>query len=446
MSKDLTRGVPWRRIGFHWVACLLEQLLLLPIWLAIDTYLVPEAAKGLWLIGLPILSLTGAAFAHLPLALWKRISIALVMGCLFAAIVVGVSWYALPMFAVGLITLLQAMSVQNRIWDLKLYWLGIAGYFFAGLIFANVPALEGYLPALSAAGCLCVAVALFLTNLVTLRGASFAADGGRGVPSALRRHNRIYVGVIIAGVVLLTAAIGNLLGATLLAGLRAVLRWLLTRPQPDPEPLPPPETAPMQPLLPIDSAEPSLLSKLLDILVYTVFTLALIAAAVYLLVWLYRNGGGMWKRWIDRLLSFLLRSSKQTEEGAGYVDEETGVFHWDAVKLSVRESLFGRFFRGRGEERWEDIGDNRERVRYLYRRWLRALIASGYRGRASLTPAETAADVERWEKEKAEESGRGKSAKSGKPDPRLIALYNQARYSNGGIDDEEVEKLRKFLP
>jgi hypothetical protein len=441
-----SRIAPWRAAGFHWVACLLEQLLLLPVWLAVDTYLVPEAAKGLWLIGLPFMSLAGAVNGYRPLALWKRIVLAVLGGGMFAAIAAGGSWYALPVFAVGLFTLLQATSVQGRIWDLKLYWLGIAGYFFAGFIFANVPALAGFLPALSAAGCLCVAVALFLTNLVTLRGASFAADGSRGVPSALRRHNRIYVGAIIAGVVLLTAAIGNLLGATLLAALRAALRWLLTRPQPDPEPLPPPETAPMQPMLPTGSTEPSLLSKILDILVYTVFALALAAAAVYLLVWLYRNGGGIWKRWIDRLLSFLLRSSKQTEEGAGYVDEETGVFNWEAVKLSVRDSLFGRFLRGRGEERWEDIGDNRERVRFLYRRWLRSLIASGYRGRASLTPAETAADVERWEKEKAEESGRGKPVKSGNAGPLLIGLYNQARYSNEGIADDEVEKLRKLLP
>ncbi|WP_199620834.1 DUF4129 domain-containing protein [Paenibacillus alkalitolerans] len=433
-----------RKTALLWVACFVEQLVLLPVWLLLDTFLVPEGTKGVWLAGLPLLALVGTAAGIQLNALWAQWAAGAAVGAVFAVIAAGTGLYAVPLFAAGFFTMLLSMSISNRAWEPRWYWIGVAVNFIGCLVFGIIPGGTGKLLLLTVTGGLCTVIALYASNVTFLRGASLSERRDRSVPAPLRNHNRVYVGAILVISVVLTAMFGNVVGTLLWSAFKSVLRWLLQRPQQEEQPAEPPaQTAPPQPILPDVQQEPGLFAKLLDILFYTITVLILAAVAGYVAYWLYKNGGGIWRNWVNRLIA-LLRRSKRVEEGAGYTDEETVVFDWTAVKADIRNRWLGRFGFGRRGERWEQMRSNGERVRYLFRRWMRSNIDNGYEAKPHLTPLETGQDIARW----AAESGKGGGSKRHSveyvPDAAdsLIALYYKARYSGKDVTDDEVENVR----
>jgi len=161
---------------------------------------------------------------------------------------------------------------------------------------------------------------------------------------------------------------------------------------------------------------------------------------------LYRNSGDWFRSLVQRILSFL-KKTEQVKSDTGYTDEETGVFSWDTVMRRFRESRLGRLFVKDSEPSWDDLTTNQERIRWLYRRWLRTASESGYERRASLTPRETASDVLAWLAERAS-SGRKLFSRRADAAPdasaeELAEMYDRVRYGGTKVSDDEVAAARR---
>lgn len=475
-----------------WLACLMEYILLLPAWILFAAFLRPPEFPAAGLGLLPLLSLAAVLLGTRLRKLWQRGAAALAFGAAFAA--AAFTWAGGPgalgfgdapsavqpptqaaavallqtaaLLAAGVFCSLQGMTVRNRQGSFRLYWAGLGLYFLAGIFYPRIEALQGTVPLITWAGAFSLAAALFMTNHQYLRYSSQSADSGERLPAGLRRHNRLFVGVIIAVALLLAAGAGRWIGGLLWGMLKAIVRWL-TRPQ---EPAPPPleepkeELPPLEPMLPAESHEPDLLAQILNYAFYVFGGLLLAALLGFVLYWLYKNAGGIWRKAVDRLLSLLRRESAAPEQAA-YRDEETSLFTWETALQGWRKVGARLFRNGKPPERWEDMKDNRERVRFLYRVFLRKERERGYPLKPHLTPREMVEEIKR---ETARQDEAAKAAKSGKrkrpagsvvsekagetvrgeldsaADP-LLRLYYGTRYGEETPRDEEVAELRRRL-
>ncbi|WP_277713422.1 DUF4129 domain-containing protein [Paenibacillus mucilaginosus] len=87
------------------------------------------------------------------------------------------------------------------------------------------------------------------------------------------------------------------------------------------------------------------------------------------------------------------------------------------------------------EPRWEDLRSGGERVRYLYREWLRGQRRRGLQAPPQWTPAETV-------REAAAANG---AAAPGPAAGELLRLYESVRYGEKPVSDEEAAQLRSRL-
>ncbi|MCK8487320.1 DUF4129 domain-containing protein [Paenibacillus sp. MBLB2552] len=478
-----------------WLVCLLEYVLLLPAWILFAAYLRPPEFPAAGLGLLPMLTLAGVLLGPRLRKLWQRGAVALVLAAAFTAVAIawvggagslgfgstpsaggqtpaqGVAVLLLQtaaQLAAGLLCSMQGMTVRNRQGSFRLYWAGLGLYFLAGIFYPRIEVLQGTVPLITWAGVFCLGTALFVTNHQYLRYSSHSGDSGQRLPAGLRRHNRLYVGVIIVTAILLAAGVGRWIGGLLMAMLRAVMRWLLRQPK-ESEPLEQPdmEVPPLEPMSPVESHDSDLLSRILNFAFYAIGSLLIAALLGFAMYWLYKNAGGIWRKAIDRLLSLLRRESAAPKQ-ADYLDEETSLFTWESTLQGWRK-MGARLLRpGKPPERWEEMKDNRERVRYLYRLFLRKERERGYPIKPHLTPRETVEEV----RLEAEAGRRDESAKAAGSERRrfsfgvrasekeksrvqeesdaalnpLLRLYYQVRYGEEIPRDDEVAELRRRWP
>ncbi|CAM4432140.1 DUF4129 domain-containing protein [Paenibacillus phoenicis] len=438
------------------LTCLMEYVLLLPAWILFASFLRPPELPVAGLGLLPLLSLAGVLLGTRLRKLWQRGAAALAFGAVYTA--AAFAWaggasalgfgnaasagqtpalastvvallQTVALFAAGVFCSLQGLTVRNRQRHFRLYWVGLGLYFLAGIFFPRIEALQATVPLITWAGVINLATALFVTNHQFLCYSSQSGDSGERLPAGLRRHNRLFVGVIVVAALLLAAGVGRWIGSLLWRLLQAIVRWL-TRPQ---EPvLPPTEepeavTPPQEPMLPAEPQEPGLLSEILNYAFYVFGGLLLAALLGFVLYWLYKNAGGYWRKAISRLLN-LLRRESAAPEPAAYRDEETSLLTWESALQGWRR-IGARLLRtGKPAERWEDMRDNRERVRFLYRLFLRKERQRGVSLKPYLTPKELVEEI------KLEAA----------VDP-LLQLYYETRYGEELPGDEEVAELRRRL-
>ncbi|MDU0332874.1 hypothetical protein RW092_22135 [Paenibacillus sp. 3LSP] len=478
------------------LACLMEYVLLLPAWILFAVFLRPPELPITGLGLLPLLSLAGVLPGGRLRKLWQRGAVSLALGAGYTAAAVAFAWtggasalgfgdaasasqesalastaiallQTVALFAAGVFCSLQGLTVRNRQGHFRTYWVGLGLYFLAGIFYPRIEALQATVPLITWAGVFSLAMALFVTNHQFLRYSSQSGDSGERLPAGLRRHNRLFVGVIVIAAVLLAAGVGRWIGDLLMALIRAVVSWLLRKPK-KPEPLDPPgvEAPPMEPMLQVESQDSDWLVRILDYAFYVFGGLLMAALLGFALYWLYKNAGGIWRKAMDRLLALLRRESAPAEQAA-FRDEETSLFTWESALQGWRK-IGERLLRtGKPPERWEEMKDNRERVRYLYRLFLRKEHEQGYRIQPHLTPRET---VEEIKQEAARQAEAAKLARAGKrkrlvgtgggtteaaeaavrqelestADP-LLQLYYGTRYGEETPGDEEVVELRRRL-
>lgn len=425
-----------------WLACLIEWLLFLPVWVLLQSYQQSGQAVLPWMYILPLLALAGVLLRHLCNRKWKQLLSALLLGVASGFLFGELSIFALPFIACSVLFAYLGMTAASRNNRNGMYIAGIAVYFTATIINTRIPVFESNLSLLTWCGSLCLVLVLLDTNTSFLRYSSFAGESAR-LPAGIRRHNRMFVLLFIVVAGLLAAGGGKAVGMLLWNTVRMFMNWIIALFNGTEEPIQPEAAPPAQPpeLPPAETHEPGLLAMIFEVLFYAIGAAAILVLLYYVFRWLYRNTGGVLRRALDALLSMLRRETPQ--EHNAFQDEEESIFAWGKTVQGIRDYWSSRLKLRRHSDRWEGMDGGRERVRWMYRHWLNSNRNEGYEVKGFLTPQETGADVEEWTGGK----NRRRNGDSNTPavPEGLIRLYNQARYGEEEPQAAEVTALKNRL-
>lgn len=434
----------WTAISAGW----LELLSLSPVLLAAVGSLY-NGGPGVWgfLAGLAGYTALGALSAGLPflarrglLILW---TVPLTVG--WAWLLHGVSVPALLSVAAGAVLVsrsagaLRAGAGQVQPFIL---WVGLALCAPSGFYIHRAEGLGAYSDALMAIASLLFLLALLIGNSFSLSGGAYGGRGNTASSRAMKRFNRLLVALF--GVPVFLLSFWGLVDGAIGRAVKGFLRWLLGLMAGEPVEAPPPAATPaaQQSQFPFErGGEPALIWVILEYLLYAAFA----AAALVLLYLGLRALARRLPGWMKQVSDWFSRRGEGKDGGdPGYED----------TVLSTRESKPGgtgplgrlkRLFQSRHEIRWEDLRDNRQRMRYLYAQAVRRSVRAGFSWRPEWTPAETAAAAAGGDGAKApaglkEAAGRQEAAKL--LDQELCSAYERARYGGQAPDDGEVARIR----
>lgn len=167
----------------------------------------------------------------------------------------------------------------------------------------------------------------------------------------------------------------------------------------------------------MEESEPSALALFLEkvfrvLALFILLGLIVLAARV-----LYKGCKRLWKK----LAAFLRRYA--ADSGEDYIDEAESTVNWDERTQTIRDQVLN-VFRREKPERWESMS-GRERVRYLYRQFLR---------RRPEAKNKTAREALAAEKGYSQTQAHA-----------FTEMYEQARYSERDISEGEADKLRQTI-
>ncbi|CAH1057537.1 hypothetical protein [Paenibacillus pseudetheri] len=436
-------GYVWNTVRL-WIFSILELLLVLPVWILFQVYVLPKQVEPMWLTAIPLLSLVGILLRKQCSVRWKQLLAALILGTVVGALSSGsLSIESLPLGVAGSICAFLGMTADSRDQSSKKYWIGIVIYFVATIVFGRIPNLEESVTLLTWCGSLCLLLTLFISNSSYLQYSTLSKEG-KALPKGLQRNNRMYV--IVIGIVsaVLAAGVGKAIGTLLWNMVRSFFGWISNLFSGSSEPLPPPLEQPQtSPELPfVGDEKPGLLAAILDVALYVAGAVLLGVAAYYGLRWLYRNAGGKLKRAMDALLS-MLRRENTPKDNTTYLDEEKSVFTWEQTLQGLKDFWSTRLTPRHRKDRWEQMNSETERVRWLYRHWLHMKHDHGYEVKSYLTPKETEGDILKWTAlNKAKHKGEESTVNTSNS---LIELYEKVRYGEENPSANDVAALKDKL-
>ncbi|CAG7631654.1 DUF4129 domain-containing protein [Paenibacillus allorhizosphaerae] len=424
----------------------IELLLFFPLFLLLTLYVLPESpGRWLWLATLPLCHWAGYAlgrvsflrsFVHLPLLL-----------CLAAAALLhSYAWmggtalfpYIWPAgFVFGYRGSRTAVVRWIEYFPPGYYVVGIVLYFVTSIFMRFIPFMEStfapYQPLLLWCGIPSLALMMLMVNQSYLKQETLSGKKNAPLTASVLWQNRALAmalftaAVLIAVFPLLQQAVlwlkEKLLGGFNLSG--NPLKFELA-----PKEAPRPPRVSEMPSTP--QSEPSewliWLQKAGMILVY-IFMGAVIIFIVYrlarLLIGWIRNS----YKW---LLEFLSQGERK-DNGIGYEDDVESIMDWRAFR-NVFASRFGSLFKNAHREpRWDELHNNRERARYLYRAMLTMGRKAGYKAKPYLTPKETGQELGRWE-----------TQLWLTPEP-VVSVYEKVRYGDKEVSDEEIVAAKQAL-
>ncbi|WP_135553454.1 DUF4129 domain-containing protein [Paenibacillus cymbidii] len=454
MKRDNGGARAAQQLLTAWRHGFVELLLYYPFLLLVGSLIAEDVDLRLWLPGLTVFYAVGFVYRRL-FAIRRRLAL-IPLGAATALVAAwalfGLSLAAAVTAAAGGLALYRGAASAGRAWSEAFapvhYTVGLAAYFlltaYVGLAkpTPDLP-LQSTVPWL---GLLALAITLFAagrTNLdreaqvtgMPAEGSQPAAASSHSVLTRRAlRNNRLLIAVLLA-VVLLVGFIGRIRDGFvwLAAWLRDFVAWLLSLIGPgEQEPPPPQASAPPQQPMPLPEAgEPSFLAKLMETIFMIIAYLLLAALALFAL---YMAGkalvrlGRKLTAWLNRRLK---DAGETTDDGSGYVDESESLLDWKQLAAGYRQRWRDRFGGNRDKEpAWEELPDNRARIRYLYRQVLQRSIAAGYRFRPQLTPRETA-----------DELGRGSGGGRAPLPDELLQAYQRTRYGEAEVDDATVARV-----
>lgn len=266
-----------------------------------------------------------------------------------------------------------------------------------------------------------VAALYYRLNQYQLSKANLTKHAG-GVPAIVKWRNRL----MLAGFLVLIFLISqmNALRAWF-SGLRdRFIDWmngLLQREEQAPPPVEPPRQDPALDMIGgMEQEEPMspFWQAVQDFVIHAVaiiFLLVIAALLVYLIV----------SKWLPMLRHYISGLNKDRDAAGDYVDEteKLEIPNWGQTFFKA----VGRL-RGRQNEAPEN---DREYVRWRYKKMLQTAVKDGYAHEASRTPLESETELERikWSKQ---------------PVSQLTRLYNQARYGEKAISAEQRQELEQL--
>jgi hypothetical protein len=430
----MRRALEWlRRLFVKWFQCLYELLCVGPLILIAGVLLVPRPYIILW-FGY----LAGAGLAGLLLGqflkksrTWLRLLLSLAAAGIPAYFLFGTATWAIITTFMGIILVYRASLLAHTSWEahfpLHLSWFSLGIYLITSFVFDRAEALKPYHLAVSLAGLVLLAAMVFALNHRAMKKAAHAAGERVSLPRRMLSQNRWIAGIVI-GIVFL---IGLFRQLKEIVGTAAgtVVQWIVQFFDRLFEGL---RTVPLArgglSLFPRAEGESNpFLQALMNVLLY------ILAGAVALLV----VGGAIYLIWravrvLYRAFSLLLgRRSEGMREG--YIDKRESL--WDMKRMAqntlmrTREWFQERFTR---PDRWADMVDNQERMRFLYRRYVRRAMEKGFVPSHAATAAETVRDSQRHT---------GDTEAAG----LLIEGYQRARYGEYMPTDTQIAAIKDIL-
>jgi hypothetical protein len=349
----------------------------------------------------------------------------------------GFSYTGVITGVLGFYLFIRGTFITKRGWKnvfpIHYYWIGLILYFVESVIFRINPDTRVFLPVLFWLGFLSVAVTLIMTGQDRIIQESLPDKNGRHQvnPNQLR-NNRLF-SIAILMIIFMVAAIKQISEALLWlnrifwSSVRYIIHILNKLTSSPPQEAAPNKAAP-PPLLSSNDS-PSVFWVWLEKCLYILIIVVTIALMLFLLYkfykWVRRNSAALYK-WIMGKLS-----KNRIEAVSGFEDESTRLVTFGGLikGYSSKVSDWLELLRKR-EVKWSDLTTNAERIRYLYRQFVVKNLSKGTKINLDLTAQETISAMQQ------------KKGQSSHLNEKLLSrLYNQARYSNHSIHDEEVEEF-----
>ncbi|TBL75387.1 DUF4129 domain-containing protein [Paenibacillus thalictri] len=420
-----------------------ELLLFLPPFLLAAVYLLDGSLRWLWLVLLPVAYVVGYA-AQSAINLRKLYAL-LLLAAATAAVhtlifyFLGLAWYVTGPFA--LLAAFRGIRSADMSWEASfpvgLNAIGILIYFIVSVMVRFVESFQPYVPVLTGCGVIALAVALFIANQAHIRQETLSGKKAPSVASSVLWQNRMMIGLllIVIAVVALFRELRDVFLQLRDAVIAAIL-WLLSL-LPDTKQTP--EGA-AQPKPPMDQGVPAQPAAWLVWLEQAAIVLAEAAAVLLIVYGLYkllRKLPPLVKR-IYLWCIAALRMGEKLESREGYEDNVESLVDWNGLGGKFAERLKNwRTALARKKIRWEDLEDNGERVRFLYKRWLQRHIARGYAYKPFLTPQETGNELDNPRRHTAGHQTGG--------DSELVEWYEHARYGERLPTDAQAQILKNKL-
>lgn len=422
-----------RRTAVKWLQSLYELLCLGVVLTIAGALMVPrERLLGwaLYLCGAPLAGL----LAGLPLSrsrVWLKLLAAIGLAGIAAYLLFGInSWMPVTAMA-GIFLVYRGIRLSHASWEdhfpLPLSWFGLGLYLLTAFLFSHWEPLLPFRNAVSLLGLVLIVCMLFVMNHRAMRAAAHAAEAPVVLPRRMLKQNRWMTGILAAVVLLigLFEQLRTLVGAVARAIVREIVMWFSRIPLTmhrisGGESLPPP-------LPPVSAGGNPFWVKVLDILFFIVAGIIILALAgtVAVVIWT-----GV--RTLCRLIADVL--GKRSEAMAeGYIDRRESL--WDMRRITGNAlNRTRRWFRVHfpAPERWQDMADNRQRMRYLYRRYVRRAMEKGFVPAAAATAAETVLQARPY-------------VEDARIAERLLASYQAARYGEAMPSDADVAAVKDAL-
>lgn len=432
--KNRSRAIA--RILIKWLQGLLELLAVFPIIFTIGILLIPEEV-WIWIASLSVLHLIGLflgkylsgkpRYAHFGIGLLITV---------FAAWIASNNIYAMGLILVsGLPVFDRGIRFRGLKWVHMFptagLWIGLIIYLIGGIVYSLSSILGTYFPYLAWAGLSYMIITLFTVNSEQLKAASLPGEETTpALSSTILKNNRVMV-LLTMAVVMIISYFNQLRdGVTRLAKklfrfiveIIVFLSNLLYQPSTGTEQ--PPGQGPME-MFPDEVNEPSWILKALEVV-----AVAIVGIVILILLW---YGIKVICRLLKKIYKYLTRILKDRisfHEETGFIDEKESLMGF----ADLGKDYVDRFQKWiqklmEKEPKWEDLVDNHQRIRFLYRKLLLKCMGTGYSYKNYMTPKETGRDIMSWDK--------NKNSKI----EDLTVIYDNIRYGQGEVKDSKVQEL-----
>lgn len=409
---------------------LVEMILILPILLAISAFILPHHDLPFWIAMLGLVGLVGFFLARLINRLHTVLGIMIQCAISFF-LFLSIFDYSFAGWIGGLlgcITFIRGVLYANHPWEELIsttsLWYGVFFYFVASVMFVFFQRHAPLLPVIYILGSLNLLGALFVGNVLHLRMEAGFSQGAKRVSHDVKRNNYVYVGLFSLVVTVLWLSGIARIAFTFLRDL--LLGWLTKRSNDYEDVAPQP---PMPSEVPYfdevaETSEPSWIDTLISILIYLLGG----AISLFLLFIILRLIVNTLTRLVRSVLAYWSRRGKKSSIEWGFEDEKNVLL--ERNKLKPNWSLWTR----RSKVKWEQLMNNRDRIRYLYKNSVEQAIEEGFAYRTSDTPSETI--------RKMREKGHVLDSQAWE---LLELAYNSGRYGHHDPTDDTIRRLREQL-
>lgn len=412
-----------------------ECLLYFPVLFIPAFYLLSETKQWIW----PALVLGGYLLGYLG-SRWfkfdrqfKVILWACLMAIVLSLVFAGVDRALVYLMPVLFIASYRGSRMEQVDWNKMFpgthFLVGLILYGVSSFVLSYMDSFQDGVALLTWTGAAALITTLLIVNRQSVLEETLPGNDQPILERRVLRYNRWFVIVLLLliGIVAFLPQLQQWISDLA----RGITSWIIgimgtgteQVPESPSEPEPPPEI----PLFDEELKPASPWIKTMEkILLYVVFA-GIGIGIIYALFRLGKVLPQLYRRftaWMNRLMNRQVAHSS-----LGYEDEVEKIEH-DPASKRLRRLLSGmrisaKFRSGDGPQQLN------EKIRHMYRMILSRSIREGYHWKASLTPRETKSELMEWD------------GLSDRIPPTLIELYEEARYGNRAITQEELERLQQ---